>query len=443
MIARPPDSGQWQLLLRKTVALALERAASDLLSRVPILVGEKLILPPREWRVCGKVHVVGWGKAALPVVERVWASVPRDRRGAALCVQERSGWSGGVELLRGEHPIPGPGSFAAGRRMMELFRSADANDTMIAVSSGGGSAMLALPVEGVGAEDKTEMNRVLLRLGLCGQELGLIRSRVSAIKGGGLATVFRGALLVTLVVSDHVEALGDATEAARFVASGPTGAHATAELDDLATRIDLSSLPVAVRKCLTEHQPTSTAPQGRATARQEVVLADVRSLTNALSTSLQILGVDIVRVREAPFRASTERLATELVDECLAFESGRAGVLAYVAGGEMSLHYTGGGQGGRCQHLAAQMVQKLSPEGCFAAVAFGSDGVDNTPGVAGALATLGLQKHYREAPERFMALLNAYDSHRLHEELGTLVRTPATCCHLGEAVVILRNVGRV
>lgn len=267
----------------------------------------------------------------------------------------------GVELIIGDHPVPGPYSLRAGRRVLEIARSADSY--CLALISGGGSALCELPRPGIDMDFLAGVNRALLDGGASIEETNKVRSRLSAIKGGGIARAIPGEL-ETLIISDVAGA------EPWVVASGPTIPIETpaGEARAIMERHGITVSPTvweAMSRPIpkVDQKGNVTVLADGQTAARAVIEAASRSGTNARMLDRWMVG---------PVSTCLESFLAEAV----------SGVT--VAAGEPGVEVTGDGVGGRNSHaalLAARMIEGTD----LVFAAFATDGVDGRSSAAGAV----------------------------------------------------------
>ena len=188
--------------------------AADAAQLVRTAVGHSSLL--ERLKAASNVDVIAAGKAAGPMVNAFVVSAGRAlRRVAGIGPARPDALAAGVEWFDSGHPIPDAGSTAAARRALDIARGTARDDLLIVLLSGGASALMALPAEGITLEDKQETVRRLLKGGATIDELNAVRKHLSGIKGGRLAAATE-APVVTLAVSDVV---GDDFS---VIGSGPT-----------------------------------------------------------------------------------------------------------------------------------------------------------------------------------------------------------------------------
>jgi glycerate 2-kinase len=345
----------------------------------------------------------------------------------------------GTEWHDAGHPLPNEGSVAAARRAMEIARNSQAGDLLVVLLSGGGSALMALPADGITLAEKQQAARTLMAASADIYELNTVRKHLSAIKGGQLARAAGGSVL-TLAVSDVV---GDDLS---VIASGPTvpddSTYAEA-LEILARRGGHAAYPAAIVDRLrrgaageiAETPKTGDARLGRAMAR---VIGPQRGAIEGAQQAAESLGYHVHVVRE-PVTGEARDAAVAHVERVAAEARALPRPLCVISSGETTVTVRGTGKGGRNQEFAFAMAPALTRLGGSAAAAsIGTDGIDGPTDAAGAIvdpttlaraATAGLA-----APETYLTANNTY---AFFDALGDLIRTGPTCTNVGDLQVIL------
>ena len=316
----------------------------------------------------------------------------------------------GIELLIGDHPLPGGRSLAAGRRVLEVAKAATGR--CVVLISGGGSALCEHPVPGVDLDLLRRAGEALLDGGASIEDINLVRSHLSAIKGGGLARVVPGEL-ETYVISD----VGPAGP--EVVASGPTiprphnPQRALELLDAYGVEVNPDQRAAIARR------PEETPRRGPVT-----VLADGMTAARAVVAAAKEEGVEA--------RVADEWLDGP-VEECLRrlLEDARSGVT--VAAGEPDVKVRQPGVGGRNSHAALLAAIELAgAEDIFAA--FATDGVDGRSDGAGAIVDGTTVARGGDAE----AALARCDSALYLDETGDLLRTGPTGTNVSDLWVLWR-----
>jgi glycerate-2-kinase len=409
----------------------LARDGASLVLRRPL--GEELA------RHAGPVLVVAVGKAAAAMAGAAcdvagvdgWAIVPQ----AAV-----PGRAGRVTVAGASHPIPDAAGVAATAELLGRVRQASAETLVVALVSGGASALMVAPGDGITLADKQAVTRALLRAGADIGALNTVRKHLSRVKGGGLARAAqRAAGLWTLVLSDVI---GDDLAT---IASGPSVADPTTFADAgaaLDRYVPAGEQPAAVRARLAAGRagqvPETVKPGDPVLARVRTeVLAGNRTAVAAAAAEARRRGYRTAVVGE-PLAGDAATAGRALAARLLA-EPGD-GPVAVVAGGETTVEVVGVGLGGRSQHLAlaAALVLAGHPGAVLAA---GTDGVDGPTDAAGALVDGDTAAALRRAGIDPEATLRATDSHHALDAVGALVRTGPTGTNVADLALALRGAG--
>jgi hydroxypyruvate reductase len=338
------------------------------------------------------------------------------------------------------HPVPDSRSVRAAGAALEVAAGAGDRDLLLVLVSGGASAMMALPAEGISLDDKQQTSQQLLLAGAEVHALNAVRKHLSGIKGGRLAAATRGATL-TLAVSDVV---GNEPSA---IGSGPTVADSTTfadALEVLARYGGRRAYPAAVVQRLVDGlsgvHPETPKPGDARLARAFVhVIGSSRTAVDGARAAAESLGYS-VHIVEEPVIGDARAAGQTLVETAARLGTPAGGVPSCIlAAGETTVRVTGSGRGGRNQECALGMVRRLNTFGRRAiAASVGTDGIDGPTSAAGAIVdtttlsraiTAGL-----DAPERY---LDNNDSYRFFDRLGDHIRTGPTHTNVGDLQVIL------
>jgi glycerate 2-kinase len=342
------------------------------------------------------------------------------------------------ELIVGGHPIPTTDSERAGRRALELAARLEPGERLLVLLSGGASALMAVPADGLTLDDKRATTDRLLRAGADIHALNTVRKHLSAIKGGWLAAR-AGGVCDAFAISDVV---GDDPS---FIASGPAVADASRFDDalDVLRRFGGEAVyPFAVVAHLrrgVEGAVPETPKAGDARLAQTTTTV-IGSRRNAMAGALAeavALGYHALRLDDPVVgEARTTAVAHLQAVQARAAALGRPACV--VSSGETTVHVTGGGKGGRNQEFALAVVDLLSPAGAPAAMAsVGTDGIDGPTDAAGAVADSTTIDRARAAgllPGRYLSDNNAY---AFFDALGDLIHTGPTGTNVGDLQVIL------
>ena len=391
----------------------------------------------------GRIALVAVGKAAVPMA-RAAEEVLGDRLAQGIAVSTApEGRLERVRLLTASHPVPDARGLAAAAEVEALARGLGRDDLLLVLLSGGASALLPSPAEGVTLEDKARTTALLLRAGATIHELNAVRKHLSRVKGGGLARAAAPARVITLVLSDVV---GDDLST---IASGPTVPDPTTFADALAAlrrRGVLLSAPGAVRARLeagAAGQIPETPKPGEATFRRVAtrVVGSNRLSVAAAAREVRRQGLRplVLTTRLEGEAREAARVLVAVLRECLESSRPAAAPVCLLAGGETTVTVRGDGQGGRNQELAVAAAQALAGFPVPAVVAsLATDGIDGASDAAGGIAddtsasraaALGL------APAS--AFLAASDTRNFLGPLGDLIVTGPTGTNVVDVVALL------
>jgi len=362
--------------------------------------------------VTGRVLVIAAGKASVAMARGFAAAVAIDD---GIIIAPGDG-DAPAPVIVGGHPLPDEGSVAGARRALEIARSAGEGDTVVCLISGGASALLAAPAEGLTLADLRATNRALLACGADIRETNTVRKHLSAIKGGLLAAAAGTARLVTLLVSDVV---GDPVD---VIASGPTVPDPTTYTDALAVvdRYGLRSrLPGSVVAHL-EAGASGERPETPVTSHPDHDLRVIASGGVAAGAAVAWL-----RSAGVPARLVATDLAGEAREAAVDVVRAAKDRTVLVFAGETTVTVAGHGRGGRNQEAALAAAVAIDGR-AVTFLAAGTDGIDGPTGAAGGLvdgttigrgAALGLDARSSLADN---------DSHTFLAATGDLVVTGPT-----------------
>jgi glycerate 2-kinase len=343
----------------------------------------------------------------------------------------------GFELIVGGHPVPTEASERAGRQALALAASGERDEQLVVLLSGGASALMAVPAEGLTLDDKRAATAQLLRAGADIHALNTVRKHLSAIKGGRLAACATGGCLA-LAISDVV---GDDLS---VIASGPTVADASRFQDalDVLRRFGGEvAYPAAVVAHLVRGAdgmlPETPKPGDLRLARGEtMVIGSRRDAMAGAAAEAAARGYHVTLVDD-PVVGDARTAATAHVRAVFAQAAGVGRPACVVSSGETTVHVIGHGKGGRNQEFALAAAAALDGRAPTVVASVGTDGIDGPTDAAGALTdstTLDRARAAGLAPDRFLSDNNAY---AFFDALGDLIHTGPTGTNVGDLQIIL------
>lgn len=375
----------------------------------------------------GRTILIAIGKAAPAMLKQALANVHGEYSALAVTHYENDMVVPGATVMHAAHPVPDEKGLRAGKAVTGLLQSATSKDRVIALISGGGSALLPAPVHGVDLLDKAETNRVLLSAGLNILQMNLIRQQLSDLKGGGFLRHAAPSSVTGYILSDVI---GDDL---RVVASGPTVAPIGSNAD--ACRVGHEAgiwmqLPQSVRNVL-EHGRTGNILQP---ANNILIGSNRVSLKAAQDYAAQHFDSRIVSdqlVGDVCEAAKTIADAAGLVSQ--------RHPVALLFGGETTVKLAGNGKGGRNQELALRVAQLLSKRlrsRDWVFLSGGTDGRDGPTDAAGGITCSGSLSRMDDHLDIDRALANN-DSYRVLSELNDLLVTGATGTNVADIQCLL------
>jgi len=411
----------------------LEAIRGDRLVEAKVsLDGDKLIVDNLVLDLAGyeRVFVCGTGKASIAMGEGL-ENVLGDRIDGGLIVTK----SGHAEPLRNirtmeaGHPVPDAASLAAGQAMLDFAAQTNAQDLVLFVLSGGASALMEAPVDGISLEDLQTVNQQLLASGATILTMNAIRSRLSRIKVGGLARAF-AAHVVCLVASD---VQGNRLS---VIGSGPfVSPPQEVPLDDILRSFGFDrTFPESVLRRLQERSGHEAVPLvehrivGDARIMGEIAIRFARELGLSPSGGPWTLSGDAreaVRLYDAKGMVPDLPSRMDPTYNCM------------IATGETTVVVSGAGLGGRAQEMAVVAAQKIAGHPDVAWLIAGSDGTDGPTDAAGALVDGETLARAAARGFEYEKTLADNDSYHFHEAAGTLVKTGPTGSNLNDIMIVV------
>jgi hydroxypyruvate reductase len=340
-----------------------------------------------------------------------------------------------IEVIEASHPIPDANSERGARRLLERVRGLTSNDLVIALISGGASALLAAPAPGLTLDDKQTINRALLACGANIGEMNTVRKHLSAIKGGRLAAAAAPARLVTLAISDVP---GDNPA---VIGSGPTVSDPTTFSDARALIARYGITP-------------STAIEAR--LRQE---ADETPKPGGLAhTDFRLIATPMMALRAAATRAREMGLTPVILGDALEGEAQEVGIVhagiarsiqlhgdpvappaVLLSGGEttVTIGSKAAGRGGRNTTFLLGLAIALDGRAGIWAIAGDTDGIDGMDDIAGAMLAPDTLTRVRAKGLDPRGMLTAHDSHGFFDVVGDAIRIGPTLTNVNDFRAIL------
>lgn len=372
-------------------------------------------------RPAGKTVLVAIGKAAWQMAKAAADALEFDTGIVITKYDHVMDQIEGVECFEAGHPVPDQNSFDATKRALEIVSKLGADDAVVFLVSGGGSALFEAPL--VSGEELQDITRQLLACGADIVEMNTIRKRLSAVKGGKFAKACAPARVFSIVLSDI---LGDPLD---MIASGPAYPDSSTSSDAVAI-VNKYGLELSDKAADLLKQETPKSLDNVTT----VITGSVRELCSAVSAKCKELGYEPVFLTDQ--LCCEARDAGSFLGSIARSHAGKGRKLAFVAGGETVVHLRGTGLGGRNQEIALAAAPMV--EGLNAAVfSFGSDGTDGPTDAAGGYVDGDTMNLFREAGINVNDVLEDNDAYHALGKVDGLVVTGPTGTNVNDASVVL------
>ncbi|SDM45935.1 glycerate 2-kinase [Oryzisolibacter propanilivorax] len=413
-------------------------------SAQPLHGMERHLPPPPK----GRTLVLGAGKAGGAMAHALEALWPQDAPLSGLVVTRYDhtpprpeGLAQRIEVVEAAHPVPDAAGLAAAGRILELTRGLSEDDLVLCLISGGGSALLTLPAEGITLGDKQRINRALLESGAAIDEMNCVRKHLSRIKGGRLAAACAPARVVTLAISDVP---GDDPS---IIASGPTVPDASTCADALAilTRYRIDIAP-SVRAALEAGTLETPKPGDARFAGHEVhLIATPQQSLEAAAEAARAAGVAAHILSDEIEGESREvgKVHAALARAVARHDQPFARPCVLLSGGETTVTIrprqpgAAKGRGGRAGEFCMGLAQALQGQDNVWALAADTDGIDGVEDNAGARVAPDTLARAQAKGQRLTDYLERNDAYGFFGGLGDLVVTGPTHTNVNDFRALL------
>ena len=397
---------------------------------------------PYDLQRYARVYVVGAGKAGATMTQGLEAVLGERLTGGVVTVKYgHLAPVSRVTIHEAAHPVPDAAGIQGAEALLQVAQQAGADDLVLCLLSGGGSALLPAPSPGITLAEKQQVTSLLLECGASIDEINAIRKHLSRLKGGQLARLVLPATLITLVLSDVV---GDRLD---VIASGPTVPDPTTYADclEIIRRYDLlPRLPGSVHRHLQRGQAGELAETPKAAdpafARsQTVIIGSNRTALRAACAEAQARGYKTLLLSSS-LEGETRHIAR--MHAAIAREIRQSGAplvppACVITGGETTVTLRGDGLGGRNQEFALAAALDIAGLEGVVVLSAGTDGTDGPTPAAGALAdgsTVARAQALGLAPQ---TCLRRNDSYHFFHALGDLLITGPTGTNVMDMHILL------
>ncbi|MGB6969299.1 MAG: glycerate kinase [Methyloceanibacter sp.] len=386
--------------------------------------------PPR-----GRTIVIGAGKASGAMAKAVEDNWQGPLEGLVVTRYGHRLPTTKIEVIEAAHPVPDAAGREAAARILKMVQGLSSDDLVLCLISGGGSALLALPAEGVSLEDKQAVNKALLKSGATIGEMNAVRKHLSAIKGGRLALAASPAKVVSLMISDVP---GDDPS---VIASGPTVHDASTFADALAIldKYGIVPPPSIVSRLKSGAEETPKPGDPRLAEVENIMIATPQASLEAAAAVARAHGVTPVILGNALEGESRDVgiVHAGIARQCAEFSQPAAAPCVLLSGGETTITLKGKGKGGRNTEFLLALAIALEGKPGIYGVAADTDGIDGSEDNAGAIMTPDTLARAAAAGLDAKAMLADNDPWTFFKGIGDLLMTGPTLTNVNDFRAVL------
>ena len=388
------------------------------------------------------IFVIGAGKAGAPMARAVEEALgDRITEGVINVKYGHLAALNRTKAIEAGHPVPDKAGLEGTRAILDVASRAEEKDLVLCLISGGGSALLPFPAEGLSLQDKQDTTKVLLACGATIHEINSVRKHISGVKGGGLARAAYPATLISLILSDVV---GDDLD---VIASGPTVPDSS-NFQDCMSIFDKYGIQEKVPETVLDHVrkgiegrvPETPKPADPVFTRTKSVIVG-SNLACVLAAEKKARGLGYhTLVLSTMIEGETREVA--LVHTGIAKEISKSGhplspPACVLSGGETTVTITGQGLGGRNQEFVLAAAMGLDGREGIVVLSAGTDGTDGPTDAAGAVADVRTIQRAEALGLKPSDFLFNNDAYHFFEKLGDLVKTGPTNTNVMDLRIIL------
>lgn len=400
--------------------------------------GDVLTVCKDRFTVLGNLYIIGGGKSSGAMAAELERIIPLNKITAGLINTPFNVKTKKIRVNKAAHPVPDQNGLVGVKQMIDITRNLQKGDIVICLISGGGSALLPYPAEGISLEDKQKMTELLITSGVETYEMQYIRKHISKIKGGQLAKLLQPAKVISLIISDVVNKK-DVT------AAGPT--EPDESTFEMAYRVlEKYNLLEKTPKSIINHLKKGIKGEIDETPKKNDAL--FKNIHNYIITNNKIaLNAMKAKAEELGFKADVlkkpvigeARYAAKKMGYYFKCKYSQEKAYAVIYGSENTVKVKGNGKGGRNQEYAASLIKELKDLKDCVAISAGSDGVDFIKSVGGAIVDDNTYQESKSMNLNIRSFLDNNNTYELHKKLGTLLRMDATGTNVGDLNIYMQE----
>ena len=407
--------------------------------------GNQLIVKDRTYDLSfyDNIYLIGFGKAAAAMARGVESVLGRDLKAGIISVKygHLDKVSSKIKINEAAHPVPDEAGMKGAKEIVDFLKQRNEKDLVVCVISGGGSAILPLPCEGIALSEKQETTKLLLACGADIKEINAIRKHISQVKGGQLARITQPATLVTLILSDVI---GDPLDS---IASGPAAPDQSTFEDCWAIlqKYDLlGKIPAAVERHIKSGVEKSTPDTPKVgdpvfSKTYNFIIGSNWEAVVSAKEYAQKLGYNAL-ILSTFVEGETKDVAR--VHAAIAKEVNKTGnpikrPSCIISGGETTVTIRGNGLGGRNQEFVLAAAMDINGMDNVVVLSAGTDGTDGPTDAAGAIADGETMTRANQLKLNTLKYLQDNNSYHYFKKLNDLVKTGPTNTNVMDIRIML------
>ena len=392
----------------------------------------------------GKVYVCALGKAAIPMISSTKEILGEEMYAGLAVTKVKSTperYYKNIRVLKGDHPLPGKHSEAAADEVIEFLHSTSLDDLVIFLVSGGGSALVSKPAQGITMMEMQQLTSVLLNASVPIHEINILRKHLDTMKGGGLLHQALPANTLTLILSDVV---GNQLAS---VASGPT-------LPDISTYYDclriiserslMDLIPPGILKYLRDgsagsHLETLKPNEYDISRHKAYLVGSLQMAIKAAADSATKMGYSVITASnylQKDAEMETNRIMEQFADMVNGNPPQKT---LMIWGGEVTVQRVGSNWGGRNLHMALLLSEAIAEMDGVSGITFATDGEDGSTDAAGAFFDSHTHEKAKKAGLLGRTALESQDSYHYFDTLGDLIVTGSTETNVNDMIMLLKE----
>jgi glycerate-2-kinase len=402
-----------------------------------VFKNNNLSIDGKSFPVRSRLYVIGAGKASALMAVAIEKILPLEKISGGIINSNVSAKTKKIEIVNASHPIPDNSGIKGVKKILHLTRNLKENDIVLCLFSGGGSALLTLPVEGVSLSDLQKLTKKMINGGVQVYEMQKVRKHLSQVKGGKLAEHLFPAQVISVVISDLINPQD-------VVAAGPLEPDLSTYKEAIYILKKYKLWP-EVSQNIKEYlkrgvlgKIVETPKPGNKVFKnvKTFTLANNKTALERMTQKVELMGYKSI-VRKKPLLGDIKKASKEIAQEITELSKNNKNLTAYLYSSELVVKNRGRGKGGRCQEHTARVAQELQNKFNYTLLSVGSDGVDYLSGVAGAVVNQNTYQSWLDQQIDVSRHLRDNNSHLLHIASNTLVKGEKTGTNVGDINVCL------